>query len=191
VDVLRETQERLAEQVRDLSRLYDLSSRLEQTRELPEQLQAILQCFVAAHGTTHGLVSLYDSALRSLVVHARAGFDEAAIRALGSSVLPGMGACGLAYHERRRVVIMDTETDPSFHAYREYARAHGIRAVHSVPLIASSGEVMGAMSVHFPGPRFPAGLAGQRAPPGRGGSTQGSLPRNARPRAAQSARADS
>jgi signal transduction histidine kinase/CheY-like chemotaxis protein len=156
VDVLRETQERLAEQVRDLSRLYDLSSRLEQTRELPEQLQAILQCFVAAHGTTHGLVSLYDSALRSLVVHARAGFDEAAIRALGSSVLPGMGACGLAYHERRRVVIMDTETDPSFHAYREYARAHGIRAVHSVPLIASSGEVMGAMSVHFPGPRFPS-----------------------------------
>jgi signal transduction histidine kinase/CheY-like chemotaxis protein len=156
VDVLRETQERLAEQVRDLSRLYDLSSRLEQTRELPEQLQAILHCFVAAHGTTHGLVWLYDSALRSLVVHARAGFDEAAIRALGSSVLPGMGACGLAYHERRRVVVMDTETDPAFAAYRECARAHGVRAVHSVPLIAGSGEVVGAMSVHFPGPRFPS-----------------------------------
>jgi signal transduction histidine kinase len=155
VDVLRETQERLAEQVRDLSRLYDLSSRLEQTRELPEQLQAILQCFVAAHGTTRGLVSLYDASLRALVVHARAGFDDAAIRALGS-VPPGMGACGLAFAERRRVVIMDTETDPAFKSSRDQARQHGFRAVHSVPLVAGSGEVMGAISVHFPVPRFPS-----------------------------------
>jgi signal transduction histidine kinase/CheY-like chemotaxis protein len=155
VDVLRETQERLAEQVRDLSRLYDLSSRLEQTRELPEQLQAILECFVAAHGSTRGFVALYDSSLRALVVHARAGFDDSAIRALGS-VPPGMGACGRAFSERRRVVVMDIEMEPAFERYRAFAREQGIRAVHSLPLVAGSGEVMGAISVHFAEPRFPS-----------------------------------
>jgi signal transduction histidine kinase len=155
VDVLRETQERLAEQVRDLSRLYDLSSQLEQTRELPEQLHAILQCTIAAHGATRGIISLYDSATGRLAVHARAGFDDAAIRALGS-FQPGMGACGLAFIHRRRIVVMDTETDPAFEPCREFARAQGFRAVHSVPLIGGSGETMGALSVHFDVPRFPS-----------------------------------
>lgn len=155
MDVLRETQERLAEQVRDLSRLYDLSSRLEQTRELPEQLQAILQCTIAAHGATRGLVSLYDSAIGRLAVHARAGFDDDAIRALGT-VQPGMGACGLAFAERRRIVVMDTETDPAFEKYREFARVQGFQALHSVPLMSGAGEAIGALTVYFDQPRFPS-----------------------------------
>ncbi|HVY81882.1 MAG TPA: ATP-binding protein [Steroidobacteraceae bacterium] len=155
MDVLRETQERLAEQVRDLSRLYDLSSRLEQTHELPEQLLAILQCAAAAHGTTQGLICLYDDSIKRLVVAARAGFDDAAVRALGS-VEPGTGASGRAFIERRRVIVMDTETDPSVAPYRELARATNVRAVHSVPLISGAGEAMGALSVHFATPHFPS-----------------------------------
>jgi signal transduction histidine kinase/CheY-like chemotaxis protein len=155
VDVLRETQERLAEQVRDLSRLYDLSSRLEQTRELPEQLQAILDCAVAAHGATRGLISLFDETSRRLVVAARAGFDDAALRALGS-IEPGTGAAGLAFTERRRVVVMDTDTDPAFERLRDVAHAAGFRSVHSVPLISGAGAAMGALSVHFSGPHFPS-----------------------------------
>ena len=155
LDVLRETQERLAEQVRDLSRLYDLSSRLEQTRELPEQLLAILQCAAAAHGTTRGLIFLYDETTKRLVVAARAGFDDAALRALGC-VEPGTGACGLAFAERRRVVVMDTDTDPAFERLREFACTSGFRAVHSVPLISGSGAAMGALSVHFSTPHFPS-----------------------------------
>ena len=139
MDVLRETQERLAEQVRDLSRLYDLSSRLEQTRELPEQLLAILQCAAAAHGTTRGVISLFDDATKRLVVAARAGFDDAALRALGS-VEPGMGACGLAFAERRRVIVMDAETDPAFERYRELARSASsarVRSIYSTAFCAS------------------------------------------------------
>ena len=155
MDVLRETQERLAEQVRDLSRLYDLSSRLEQTRELPEQLLAILQCAAAAHGTTRGVISLFDDATKRLVVAARAGFDDAALRALGS-VEPGMGAGGLAFAERRRVIVMDAETDPAFERYRDLARAVGFRAVHSVPLVAGAGAVVGELCVHFAMSHFPS-----------------------------------
>ena len=155
MDVLRETQERLAEQVRDLSRLYDLSSRLEQTRGLPEQLQAILNCATDAHGTTRGLISLFDDSAQRLVVAARAGFDDAAVRALGN-VQPGVGACGIAFAERRRVIIVDVETDPLFERHREVARQQGFRAVHSVPLIAGHGQAMGALSMHFAGTHFPS-----------------------------------
>jgi signal transduction histidine kinase/CheY-like chemotaxis protein len=155
VDVLRETQERLAEQVRDLSRLYDLSSRLEQTRGLREQLRAILLCATAAHGASRGLIFLYDESSKRLVVAAHVGFDDAAISALGN-VQSGVGACGLAFAERRRVVIMDADTDPAFDSHRDFARAQRFRAVHSVPLIANHGAAMGALSVHFDQPHFPS-----------------------------------
>lgn len=89
------------------------------------------------------------------MVAARAGFDDAAIRALGN-VQPGVGACGLAFAERRRRVIMDVETDPAFESQRAFARDQGFRAVHSVPLFASNGVPMGALSVHFAEPHFPS-----------------------------------
>ena len=38
---------------------------------------------------------------------------------------------------------------------REMARADGVRAVHATPLISRDGEMLGALSVHFPTPRKP------------------------------------
>ena len=38
---------------------------------------------------------------------------------------------------------------------RESLRAAGVRAIHSTPLISRDGEILGALSVHFPAPRRP------------------------------------
>src|SRR5262249_19106913 len=45
---------------------------------------------------------------------------------------------------------------PAFESYREFARAQGFRAVHSVPLMSGAGEAIGALTVYFDEPRFPS-----------------------------------
>jgi signal transduction histidine kinase/CheY-like chemotaxis protein/uncharacterized membrane protein len=154
-DLLRTTQSQLAREVEDLTRLYDLSSRLDTLRSLDGQLQAILECAAEGHGASRGLVSLYDRARGILGVKATHGFTPAEVAALGAGG-SGCGACALAVASGQRVAIENTDTEPGFEHFRALARELGFRAVHSAPLVAHSGEVVGALSLSFPAPRNPS-----------------------------------
>lgn len=150
-ELLAETQSMLTQQVEDLHRLHELSSRLLELDNLPSQLQAILQAHVNLHGSSKGLMTLYDPAQDCLAVVASVGFSESALQQI-SPIAVGSGACGLAYAEKRRVVIKDTENEPDFAQYRDLAREHGFRAVHCAPLVTAGGKVLGAIAVHFAQP---------------------------------------
>jgi len=52
-------------------------------------------------------------------------------------------------------VVEDCETDARFAPYREMARVEGVRSIHSSPLVARDGEILGALTVQFPAPRKP------------------------------------
>jgi GAF domain-containing protein len=41
-------------------------------------------------------------------------------------------------------------SDEEFAPYRKIARRQGFRAVQSVPLVSSGGEIVGVLSTHFP-----------------------------------------
>ncbi|GAB3554011.1 hypothetical protein GCM10027343_41540 [Noviherbaspirillum agri] len=153
-DLLSETQAMLTQQVEDLHRLHELSSRLLELDDLSSQLRTILEVHVGLHGNGKGLLSLYDPGQDGLVVVASVGFPDSALQQLRSMIV-GKTACGLAYAEKRRVVVEDTEIDPGMAGCREFAREQGFRAVHSAPLITPGGKVLGAISVQFPQPHVP------------------------------------
>ncbi len=154
-ELLRTTQAQLAREVEDLTRLYQLSSKLDTLRGLDEQLHAILVSAVQAHGTDRGLLAIYDAPSGELAVRASLGFAPAALAAL-ADVATATGASGLAFSEGRRVVVDNIDNDERFEMHRAITARFGIRAAHSVPLVAANGEVLGSLSVHFGAPHRPS-----------------------------------
>ncbi len=141
-------------QLSDLHDLHELSATLASIPGLPDQLKLILSTFARMHNAPQGLISTYDPARDRLTLAASVGISartESEIRERKG----GEGACGLVCVDRQRVIIEDTETDVRVTEARELLRREGARAVHSTPLIARDGSVLGALTVHLPVPHRP------------------------------------
>jgi PAS domain S-box-containing protein len=145
----------LTTQVEDLRRLHEMNMRLATTLELKPILAETLRTAAALEGTEMGLLALCDSEQNELELGASLGFQGDFLD-LVDRVPAGVGACGISFQERRRVVIEDVETDPLLAPYREAARRAGFRAVHSTPLITRRGEIVGVLSTHFRQPHRPS-----------------------------------
>jgi len=138
----------------DLHELHELSATLASIPALPEQLKLILATFARIHGTHKGLISTFDPTRNVLEMAASSGFGPRSLEKL-KVLKPGAGPSGLACVEKMRVVIDDVERDQRFPEFRQWARSEDIRAVHSTPLIAVDGQVLGALSAHLPRARKP------------------------------------
>src|SRR5262249_52798282 len=57
---------------------------------------------------------------------------------------------------RHRIIIEDIESDRAFTAFGQLAQLGGIRAAHSTPLIARSGDALGVLSIYFRQPHRPS-----------------------------------
>jgi signal transduction histidine kinase len=87
-------------------------------------------------------------------VHVRHGaaphLPEAYTRVIdGAPIGPRAGSCGTAAYLRRPVYVADIETDPLWEDYRELARAHGLRACWSTPILATDGRVLGTFALYY------------------------------------------
>jgi PAS domain S-box-containing protein len=141
-------------EIKDVTELHELSATLASVPKLADQLGLILSTVSRMHAAGSGLISIVDHSRERLEVVASVGFGPRALDELRGRKV-GDGACGLACVEGERVVIEDTETDPRFSESREFARREHIRAIHATPLLSRDGEVLGALTVHFPKPRRP------------------------------------
>src|SRR5262249_49312372 len=127
-------------------------------------LQAILDTLIEIHGADFGLLSLYEPATNSLDIAASVGFARTTIEEIDHlHPGPNVGACGTAFATRQRVCIPDTESDPLFECFRGFARQAGFRAVHSTPILTSTGNVLGVLSVQFKACRTPSEIEMQLA----------------------------
>ncbi len=154
----------LAEQVAVLTRLHELTVRLANSPDLDESLLAIVEALVELHGANSGSLSLYDEDTGRLEHGASVGFPDGLLTSVGG-VEPGpeAGACGACFARRERVFVEDTETDPRFAAYRDFARAAGFRSVHSTPIFTRTGTILGVLSIQHREPGRPSDRAVQIA----------------------------
>lgn len=72
----------------------------------------------------------------------------------GIEIGPRVGSCGTAAFLREPVVVTDIESDPLWSDFRELARAAGLRACWSTPLI-SGDRLLGTFAMYYPTPRAP------------------------------------
>jgi len=69
---------------------------------------------------------------------------------------PRAGSCGTAAYLGRPVVVTDIERDPLWDDYRTVARAAGLRACWSTPVLAKDGRVLGTFALYYGEPRAPS-----------------------------------
>ncbi|WP_019143112.1 PAS domain-containing protein [Noviherbaspirillum massiliense] len=151
---LGKSRDDLARQVRDWQRLHDMSSMLLKARTLEDQFDIVLKAVTDFHHCSQGAISLHDPKSNCLVSQASLGLTESGMACL-ASVPVGAGACGLAFQTMGRVIVEDTETDPVYEPYRDFAREQGIRALYSTPFFSLAGEPLGVLSVYYDTPRRP------------------------------------
>ena len=74
----------------------------------------------------------------------------------GVEIGPSVGSCGTALYRGEPVIVSDIASDPLWADYRELALAHGLRASWSTPIVASSGEPLGAFAIYRREPGSPS-----------------------------------
>lgn len=62
---------------------------------------------------------------------------------------PNDGSCGAAISTKKTVIVADIENDPLWEDHKGPALQHGIKACWSLPIIHSSGMVMGTFANYF------------------------------------------
>ena len=113
-------------------------------------LEEILKVAIEISGADKGNIQLLDSETGTLNLATQSGFEEPFVEFF-ESVAGKDTACGVALLLKQRVIVEDiTESEiyadkPSLAAMREA----DVLAVQSVPLMSSSGKVLGIISTHF------------------------------------------
>ncbi|MBT9589172.1 PAS domain S-box protein [bacterium] len=69
----------------------------------------------------------------------------------GLEIGPATGSCGTAAYTGKRVVVANIARDPNWQDLKQLALAHGLQACWSVPMLGSSGQVLGTLA-YYPDP---------------------------------------
>ncbi|HEV8367985.1 MAG TPA: GAF domain-containing protein [Pyrinomonadaceae bacterium] len=75
----------------------------------------------------------------------------------GAPIGPKHGSCGTAMYRGTPVVVTDMLSDPLWEDYRDLARASGLRACWSTPILSVRGKVLGSFAMYYHEPRNPTG----------------------------------
>ncbi len=70
-------------------------------------------------------------------------------------IAEGVGSCGTAAARRETVIVSDIAQSLLWRDYTDLAKAHGLAACWSVPLIDSSGELLGTYAMYYSKPQSP------------------------------------
>ncbi len=124
-------------------------------------VEKTLDAAIARCGADCGTVQLWDAGAQRLHLIAQDGFDQAFVDHF-ASVGDGDGSvCARAMASRAPVIVDDVETDQRFQALRQAVSPYGIRAIHSTPVLAADGRLLGMISTHFTSPRRSADYDGR------------------------------
>lgn len=77
----------------------------------------------------------------------------------GLRIGPEVGSCGTAMFLKKTVIVADIENDPLWIAYKDFTLSFNLRACWSLPIIHTSGKVMGSFAVYYTKPHYPTAAA--------------------------------
>lgn len=123
---------------------------------LPDLLSQLLQGYERLLPGMIGSVLLLDPDQRHLRHGAAPHLPADYCAAIdGAEIGPQAGSCGTAAYTNQTVIVADIASHPLWADFRELALSHGLRACWSMPIRASSGQVLGTFAFYFRSPRTP------------------------------------
>jgi PAS domain S-box-containing protein len=134
-----------------------LLERIATGEELGSVLEAIVR-FAEEHGDgAVSLMTLEQGGDQLWLAAAPSLPPEVAIGVRQVPVGPAQGSCGTAAYRGTPVIVRDIATDPLWdHPGREVVLAGGLRACWSVPVLSTSGTVLGTFATYYREPREPS-----------------------------------
>jgi len=129
---LQALKDELAADLRDMTRLHELSTRLLASTDLPLLLDDVLGATMALQHADFGNVQLYNAETSALEIHAQRGLSREFLEHF-SQVRDAESARGRAMPPGWRVVIEDVQLDPEFASHRDVVNRgrRPRRAVHA------------------------------------------------------------
>jgi GAF domain-containing protein len=121
--------------------------------ELNELLDNLLQQAMMMSETKAGTLQLLNTTNHTLQIATSFGLSKEFITHFSTVSCDDGSVCGRALAKGETIIIDDLTTDRSFARHLNLALQNNIRAVQSTPLIASSGKIVGMISVHFSAPK--------------------------------------
>ena len=116
--------------------------------DITECLRDVLNVAIEITGADKGNVQLLESG--TLNMAAQTGFEQPFIEFF-ESVSGDDTACGVALQTKQRVIVEDIAKSEIYSGKHSFdaMREADVLAVHSLPLLSSTGNVLGMISVHF------------------------------------------
>ncbi len=150
---LKRTEQELAEELKALTRLHDLSTMVFETGKLAEPLSEFLDAAIDLLKADRGTIQLLDEKSGMLRIAEQRGFDQPFLDYFAEVAVGDASSCGLALAAGAPVTIGDVEAEPSIAPSRQAMLSASARAAISTPLRCTSGQVLGVLSVYFRAPR--------------------------------------
>jgi PAS domain S-box-containing protein len=153
----RNAEMRVAADLRDMTRLNELSNRLvRESSEHDKNMGAVVDTAIAVTGAVKGSLRLLDPSQGVLIIAAQRGFGEAYLN-LFTAMPVEASTYAAAMKAGERVIIEDMRDSELLagHPSKEVLLEAGVCAVTSTPLLASTGSLLGMVSTHFDRPHLP------------------------------------
>lgn len=149
-DKLRFIKSNLEQEVSSLKKLHNISTKLNQQKDLKTICNEILIAAIELSHADMGNIQLLNEEDKKLDIYVHYGFDEPFLSYFNKSS-KGFNAWGIALEEELRVCVEDVSQSTLFagpHDLNVLADA-GVKSVQSTPLITSTGKVLGILSTHY------------------------------------------
>jgi PAS domain S-box-containing protein len=120
-------------------------------------LNEILNVAIEICGADKGNIELYEAGSATLKLAATRGFEEPFLEFF-ANVTDQASACWVAMETRQRVIVEDITESEIYAGKASLATmlAADVCAVQSVPLVSSTGNLLGVISTHFNAPHRPS-----------------------------------
>jgi PAS domain S-box-containing protein len=142
--------------LRDMTRLNQLSDRLvREGVDFSENLNAVIDTAIAITGAVKGNLRLLDPANGVLTLAAQRGFDSPSYLDLFTTMPLEASAYVGVIKTGERLIIEDLRKSelhlrkPAYEKIKEVLLGTGVLAVTAMPLMASTGNMLGILAAHF------------------------------------------
>lgn len=143
--------EQAVRRIVDMHEDYSFSSLHSLSPQIVQALHESLDAAIELQGADMGNIQIVDNT-GALRIVAQRGFQRDFLEYFACVRLDGSSVCARSFRAASPVVIRDVHEDAAFTPHLAVAKSAGFRAVQTIPLVNSSGTVIGMLSVHFKSP---------------------------------------
>ena len=149
-EALIPARERVTADLRRMTRLHEVSTRLAGQGDLTSLLNEIVAAAIEITSAVMGTIQVVDDT-GGLIIAAQTGFEAPFLDFFKLVDASTDGAYGTALARRQRVIVDDVTQDSVFHdtASLKVLLAAGVRGVQLTPLVTPSGALVGMFSTYY------------------------------------------